>query len=104
MEGSFGLDDVSDEYDSKLKTGGRRKHNMPKGEKGEKLSYKDFPSCLESASTDSSRLECAKYFKKKDAGMKVLSPDEVKEYKKSKQQKKSVYKVKKRKAIAKGAV
>ena len=57
MEGSFGLDDVSDEYESKLKTGGRRKHNMPKGEKGEKLSYKDFPSCLESASTDSSRLE-----------------------------------------------
>ena len=77
---------------------------MPKGTKGEKLSYKSYSSCLESASTDSSRLKCAKHFKKKDAGMKVLSPDEVKEYKKSKQQKKSVYKVKKRKAIAEGAI
>jgi len=101
---TINLSDVSTEDDSKLKTGGRRKHNMTEGEKGEKLSYKSYSSCLESASTDSSRLKCAKHFKKKDAGMKVLSPDEVKEYKKSKQQKKSVYKVKKRKAIAEGAI
>ena len=104
MADTINLSDVSTKDDSKLKTGGRRKHNMPKGTKGEKLSYKSYSSCLESADTDSSRLKCADYFKKKDAGMKVLSPDEVKEYKKSKQQKKSVYKVKKRKAIAEGAI
>jgi hypothetical protein len=104
MADTINLSDVSTKDDSKLKTGGRRKHNMTEGEKGEKLSYKSYSSCLESASTDSSRLKCAKHFKKKDAGMKVLSPDEVKEYKKSKQQKKSVYKVKKRKAIAEGAI
>ena len=40
---------------------------------------------------------------KKDYGIKRLSPEEVKEYKKSKQEK-AIYKIKKRKAIAKGAI
>ena len=65
----------------------------------EKLNFNSYSSCLESADTDSSRLKCADHFKKKDAGFKVLSPEEVKEYKKSKEKK-----VKKRKAIAKGAI
>ena len=103
MADTINLSDVSTKDDSKLKTGGRRKHNMPKGTKGEKLSYKSYSSCLESADTDSSRLKCADYFKKKDAGMKVLSPKEVKEYKKSKE-KKAIYKERKRKAVAKGAI
>ena len=69
----------------------------------EKLSYKSFSDCLQSADSDSSRLDCAKHFKKKDAGIKRLSPEEVKEYKKKKSEKK-LYNVTKQKAIKEGYI
>jgi len=96
MAGIINLSDVSTEDDSELKTGGRRKHTMPKDVKGKKLSYKSYSACLESTDTDSGRVACAKYFKKKDYGIKKLSKKESED--------KAIYKVKKSKAIAKGAI
>ena len=92
MADIINLSDVSTEDDSKLKTGGRRSYKMaihkggcPSGEhlvKGKCIPRKKG---------------------KKDYGIKRLSPEEVKEYKKKKS-KKELYNVTKQKAIKQGYI
>jgi len=97
---TINLSDVSTKDDSELKTGGRRKHTMPKGGK---LSYKSFSDCLKSSDSDSDKLACAKHFKNPDYGIKRLSPEELKTAKKKKSKKK-LYNVTKQKAIKQGYI
>ena len=70
MAGALGLGDVSSEdidsrtgEKSKLKTGNlKRSYNMPKGEKGQKLSYKSLSACKKSAKTAGDVKKCESYF------------------------------------------
>ena len=68
MAGVLGLKDVSSKdtgAGSKLKTGNKRSYNMPRGEKGQKLSYASLDSCKASAKSAADRKKCESYFKKK---------------------------------------
>ena len=70
MAGVLGLSNVSEEdIDSRtgeksiLKTGNlKRSYNMPKGEKGQKLSYKSLSACKKSAKTAGDVKKCKSYF------------------------------------------
>ena len=66
MADVLGLSDVSSKDTGRgkqLKTANlKRSYNMPKGEKGQKLSYKSLSACKKSAKTAGDVKKCESYF------------------------------------------